>query len=253
MLDELAPRLKYIVVALGCDWEIYNTTADLERYFTRMRNIQGPQLSVNICTASYVAKTGGNIRFVDSKQELYTGEILLRHNLDKVAGLVNLNYVENVDRKKADPVAEWNKLGYFSRESCRASADFIPAMLGMAGLSTEDAANAEVFEKQIPRGSALLESLAITEHLRWNAFHFAMGYTAMSIEEVRCRDAEGIKPIQKDTVKLSHACLILWDDLDLLSAVVSELTGKEVDYKEYDRVNIYQISKTLRFGNEARS
>ncbi len=102
----------------------------------------------------------------------------------------------------------------------------------------------------------LSENLAIAEHLRWNAFHFAMGYTPMSAAELRERASICDKPtkaIRKDAVHLRHACLVDWDELDELSRLMTELTGEICDYKEMDRQNIRQIPRTLSFASINRS
>jgi hypothetical protein len=246
LLDKLAFRLKYIVVSLGTDEANYDVTAALERYFTRLGKSKRPQILVNVCNKRFVAKTQDNIRFIDRKQVLYTCELMIRNKLDDMAEAVNYSYCEGKEGA-LDSRSEWDRLNYFSRESSRASADFISAMLHIAGVSSEDGRDADVFLRKITDSGQLLENLAITEHLRWNAFHYAMGYTVMPIEEVRRRAADGVKPIQKDTDHLCHACLVTWDGLDALSAVMSELTGRKIDYKEYDRVNVRQIPRVLSY------
>jgi len=141
----------------------------------------------------------------------------------------------------------WYSLDYFTRESNRASADFIPAMLHIANITADEARDADLLQEKIPAGSPLTEILGKTEKLRWNAFHYAMGYSKMPLEEVRERAKNGITPFQKDLDSQKHACLVSWDELDEVSAVMSELTGKDIDYKEYDRRNIYNIPRTLSF------
>ena len=116
----------------------------------------------------------------------------------------------------------WHETDYFSRESCRASADFIPAMLEMAHITEDEAKDSEIFEAKL-HTSGLLENLAIAEHLRWNAFHYAMGFIPMSFEEVTNRYNQGIKPFQKDMSQLKHACLVGWDELDDLSELINGL------------------------------
>ena len=107
----------------------------------------------------------------------------------------------------------------------------------------------------------MLENLGKTEHLRWNAFHFANGYRAMSDEEFeanaaewrRCQE-EGIPStvrIARDTAARTHACLISWDELDALSFKVSAVTGRSVDYKQYDINNVLTLPKLLRAGEES--
>ena len=149
---------------------------------------------------------------------------------------------------------DWAACDYFSRLSCRASADYLPAFLKAAGLEAE-----EVREKGWPDDPELLENLSETEHLRWCAFHFCMGYQPMP-EEVfadraaqyrREKEEQGAPLIRvgKDSVKKLHACLIPWEELDALDEKEKRLTGKEVCYKQLDRDNILLIPELLRGEN----
>lgn len=247
LLDELSPKIKYIVVSQGSDDANYEATADLERYYARIGRTEDerPAILVNVCNKRFVAATHKNIRFFDRRQLVYTADILLRSGLDDMAEAVNFSYAASSG--EADSRAAWGRLDYFSRESSRASADFIPAMLRIAGLTMEQAFNAAVFNAKLTHESLLLETLAITEHLRWNAFHFAMGYTVMSLDEMRLRATRNIKSPQKDTTHLRHACLVDWNALDEVSAVMTEISGREINYKNMDRENVLQIPRTLSF------
>lgn len=202
--------------------------------------------------------------------------------LDHMAKAVNLSYVEEKNRRW-DAEQAWRRTSYFSRESSRASADFIPAMLAIAGTRRVPASSLQLFlttvvpNNGIPadqpidrflveyarkkglepslslsqyltisgRSSALLESLSITEHLRWNAFHYAMGYTRMREATIERRHSMKLTPIHKDTLGLEHACLVDWDALDGLSKRINALTNENEDYKAYDRNNILNIPRTL--------
>lgn len=274
LLDGLAARLKYVVVCLGDDDANYEATADLERYFTRMDEADRPSILVSVCNKRYVATTQKNIRFFDRQQQVFSSRILLREDLDERAVAVNWSYNEYM-KKASDAITAWRTTGYFSRESCRASADFIPAMLCMAGFDPEALPTQQAFEARVVKGGALLESLAISEHLRWNAFHYAMGYTTMPLKEVQRRAAEGRSPVQKDTTHLRHSCLVPWNKLDRVSEVVDEANmaleamkaaeaaakgmklpesepedgekeREPLDYKELDRINVYRIPRTLQ-------
>ncbi|MBR4667473.1 MAG: hypothetical protein IKO76_01800, partial [Butyrivibrio sp.] len=95
----------------------------------------------------------------------------------------------------------------------------------------------------------MLENLAKSEHHRWCAFHYSMGYSCMS-DEVREKRAEMYKQdksvrVTKDPQNKLHACLIPWDDLDELSDYENALTGRNVDYKQSDRDNIITVMKIL--------
>lgn len=244
LLDSIAPKLKYIVIALGTDEANYEAAADLGQYFKRMNRPERPVFLVNVCNKRYAARTEGNIRFFDTRPILYTGRLLLRGELDIMAAAVNYTYAERMPGH-GTAREEWNGLSYFNRESSRASAAFIPAMLRIAGLAGNDAADAAAFRRKV--SGELLEVMAQTEHLRWNAFHHAMGYVRMTHDEIKRRAAAGITPPHKDDVRLRHACIADWDDLDGLSDLIGGLLGKKIDYKAMDRDNVLQIPRTLGF------
>ena len=106
----------------------------------------------------------------------------------------------------------------------------------------------------------MLRNLGETEHMRWSAFHFAMGYRTMSRDEfcanaetwARCR-AEG-KPcsikIAKNSEARTHACLIPWEELDALSELENSLTGRNVDYQQTDINNVLALPRLLRAEEE---
>lgn len=142
------------------------------------------------------------------------------------------------------PEADWRDCDPFSRASCRASADFAPALLAAAGVSREQA-----LAGKWPPGERALENLSRTEHLRWCAFHLAMGYRPMSAEEFerraeRYRRGEE-KRISKNARGKTHACLTPWEALDALSARENAVTGGSVDYKAMDRDNVLAITRLL--------
>jgi hypothetical protein len=153
------------------------------------------------------------------------------------------------------PVKDWMNCDFFSRMSSRASADFVDAMLRMTGKTEQD-----VLESGWNLTDVQLENLSITEHLRWCAFHFCMGFHPMSREEFDCRAAEYLlqkektgKPsvrIGKNMDGRTHACLIPWEELDDLSARENAITGKNVDYKAMDRNNVLAVPQMLKIRAE---
>ena len=143
----------------------------------------------------------------------------------------------------------WKDCDYFSRMSSRSAADFWYTILRAAG-TTQEAAK----ESWAPRGQ-LLENLSKMEHLRWNAFHFTMGFHPMpeDVYESRVdafRKAQEEDPhttyrIARDMEHRFHACLIPWEELDTYSQKENAVTGHNRDYRENDRDNIRMIQKVL--------
>ena len=108
-----------------------------------------------------------------------------------------------------------------------------------------------------PPAADVMEVLGEMEHLRWNAFHFVMGYSPMSSAELderadtyRKHIEKGLPGIRlfKDSENRTHACLIPWDELDDLSEKERSITGRAVDYKQYDINNVLIIPEILKQG-----
>ena len=135
--------------------------------------------------------------------------------------------------------------------SSRASADYALAFLRMAHCTPED-----VTSGQWQLSNELLENMARSEHLRWCAFHYAMGFRVMTLQEFqeRCevylaeKAAHGTTRyrIGKDLTRRIHCCLIPWDVLDSLSESENKVTGGYVDYKQMDRDNVLALPELLR-------
>lgn len=245
LLDSIVHALRYIVICMNSDEMNYALTADLDRYFSRLPEEKRPMILVNVCNRRYVATMKKNIRFFDRQRQIYSGAVFLQEMRDSMARSVNLSYQE-----KAYDIHEmqeaWVKADYFSRESSRASADFIPAMLKIAGITEAEALEEGLFEERVPYKSTLMESMSITEHLRWEAFHYAMGYSPMPMDVFEKRCIAGIASPQRDRDCLQHACITPWKELNQLGKTQARLTFKpDPEYQEMDRTNIAKIPRTL--------
>ena len=176
---------------------------------------------------------------------MYGSDALDVERMDGMAMQINHRYRAGVSAQE-----DWRRCDYFSRMSCRASADFFPAVLRAAGKTAD-----QVLDGDWPPPAETLENMAITEHLRWCAFHYVMGYAPMPEEEYARRAerysaerSQGGKPgfaLGKDPERRLHACLIPWEELDALSARENAVTGGTVDYKQMDRDNVLALRDVL--------
>ena len=89
-----------------------------------------------------------------------------------------------------------------------------------------------------PKEQLLMDNLAKLEHLRWNASHEILGYTPMPLSvENKYRGC--------DEAKITHNCLIDWEDLDDESDRIDYIN----DYKIFDygvvetTIDIYRRAK----------
>ncbi len=234
-LKEKAAKLRYIVVAVGDErvgTEIAGDIADTLK-------AEGYPRPVYQCLGDRVLKhTAGE---ASEAVGILDSEILYHGRMDELSMQINHYYCGEDGRIDE----QWRNCDYFSRMSCRASADYLSAYLertcGEDGISIAP-------EK--------LENLAKTEHRRWNAFHFSMGYAPMSEEVFKERKALFKKDrktrITKDADRKLHACLVGWDELDALSERENRITGKNIDYKKMDRDNIEVIRKMIADAGEKK-
>ena len=246
-LSERGEKLKYIAICTGSDALNLEIAEDLIDYLQHV----SLQIPVFLCSHQ-------GVRHLSAHNEdarllsLYRPEVLSMEEMDKLAMLVNSHYQS--DQTKT-PWEHWRCCDYFSRMSCRATADFIPAMLRMAGVT-----KAQVQENGWTLTQEQLETMSRTEHLRWCAFHFCMGFAPMTPQEYgdraeiyRQQIAAGEKPLRigKNMQNHTHACLVDWEELDVLSLRERSLTGNMVDYKSLDTENVRLIPELLQAQRKA--
>ena len=241
-VDRHIGTLKLIAICTGSEESDREISDNLMMYLKR-RNAQ--QICVARCGEEgvrYQETVGSPI----ITTEINSLDYLSAQKADHDAIIINSTY-DNSDRTDWE---KWVACDSFSKMSSRASADFMPAFIRAAGLSADD-----VLAGNWPPAPEVLEVLGETEHLRWNAFHFVMGYSPMSTEEFdrraeiyrKCvsKGLPGIR-LSKDAENRTHACLIPWDELDDLSERENSVTGRKVDYKQYDINNVLTIPKVLK-------
>jgi hypothetical protein len=235
-LEEQAGSICYVAICAGSDNANLEIGERMQMYLER-RNCAAPIL---MCSRRCVSHLSAGEHIVS--HPVYVPQILSTDCLDRMAMVLNQSYQQQGDRE-----SNWKTCPYFDRMSSRAAADFYEALLYSAGTTVEEA------RKHWEPQGALLENLAATEHLRWEAFHYCMGFRPMTEEEFRERAAEytpekaeaGYR-ITKDVDKRIHACMIPWEELDALSTRENAITGGSRDYAENDRNNVRDLAKVLR-------
>ena len=242
-LAQRKDRLKYAVICTGNE----KLNREIAENLTAYAHSLGYGLPVFTCFRNGVAAYDRD-GTVAVSHKLYCCELLCSDTLDGMAMVLNHRYHSPSDKT---PLQNWMNCDYFSRRSCRASADFVPAMLRAAGKTRQQAA-----EGQWQLSDSQLENLSKTEHLRWCAFHYCMGFSTMEQAEfdaraeiyLRQQKQEGRSSIRigKNMTARTHACLIPWDALDLLSEKEAAITGKYVDYKAMDTENVLAIPQLLK-------
>lgn len=249
LLHRRGRKLRYLVICTGSISRNREIADDLTLFVER----NGMNCGIFQCSHQGVLVYDPDDK-VFASHTLYRPQVLNARTMDEKAMVINHFYMGS---SGSTPVDDWMNCDFFSRMSCRASADFMGAMLRIAGKTER-----EVLEDGWNLSEAQLENLSITEHLRWCAFHFCMGFRPMSREEFESRASEYLaqkektgKPvirIGKNMADRTHACLVSWEELDELSERENAITGKNVNYKAYDTENVLAIPKMLevRAGKE---
>jgi len=249
MYDYLAQRgkrVKYAAICTGSPRMNQEIADELTSYFRD----HGIYVPVHQCSYQGIRVYDSDLTYT-AFYPLYDPEILSLQKLDSMAMVINHYYTGNTD---LSPRETWMHCDYFSRTSCRASADAMPAMLRAAGKNAQ-----QVLEEGWALTPEQLENLSIMEHKRWCAFHFCMGFAAMTAEEFETRAAEYRRQKEEGTPTIrvaknmtgrTHACLVDWNDLDELSRRELELTGRAVNYKELDADNVRIIPTLLKSREE---
>jgi hypothetical protein len=250
-------NVDYVVIALSNDEINKQTALDIRLHYERKDANTLPFIAVSEKTGSLrKVKQDEKIFIFGCRENVYKESVIIRAEADRMARAVNNIY------QKIYGGQPWHELDWFLQESNRASADFIPAMLKLAEREEKDAMD----KNTLTEDSSLAETLARTEHLRWNAFHAAMGYFPISLEEMRQRfetyngeknSREHLDYCRRDSKARLHACLVSWDELDKVSEVYRELAlragnSKEQrrDFKDNDRDIIKNIPLFLKASKE---
>lgn len=242
-IQQRCQKLKYAVICTGDDKLNRDLAEDIASYCKRLQL----NLPLYLCSKQGVSACDSD-GIVTEHHSLYEPELLVNRTLDRMAMLLNHGYQGVTDRT---PVQTWMDCDYFSRQSCRAAADFAESMLFAAGKTAE-----QVRKEGWQLTPAQLENLSKTEHLRWCAFHYCMGFHPMDDETLSQRGEIYLQQLQeqgkatirigKDMQKRLHACLVSWDELDALAEKESAYTGKRVDYKAMDTDNVLALEKLLK-------
>ena len=238
---------KYAVICAGNDKLNRELAEELTAYCKYLQL----QLPMYLCSRQGVSACDSD-GLVCESHDLYTPELLSNRTLDRLAMLLNHSYQGVTDKS---PVQTWMECDYFSRQSCRAAADFAESMLWMAGKTAD-----QVQHNGWQLTDTQLENLSKTEHLRWCAFHYCMGFRTMDDKTLSQRGETYRSQLQeqgkatirigKDMEKRLHACLVPWEELDKLSEKEAAYTGKRVDYKAMDTDNVLALEKLLKITEE---
>lgn len=247
-LRSVANTLRYVVICTGNrdrNTEIRTETAS----FLTSIGCDAAICCCSVKSVSWSVSPDSAIQF----RSTYSADAIASDAVDRMAMVLNHSYVNN---ERVSVKEAWKDCDYFSRESSRASADFARAFLRMTGTEEEQLMSGAW--DAMPR--ELMVNLGKTEHLRWCAFHYTMGFLPMNDETVRRRgeaykmqleeNGKAVIRITKDLTGREHACLCDWDELDKLAILEEQYTGTRKDYKDMDIRNVLSLPAVLKAAKE---
>jgi hypothetical protein len=233
--------IDFIVTALGNANTNIETLTNIKSFLikNRVSPERLPVLAAHVADKKYQLWSGGrdesigNISVFGDYDEVYSHEIIIDERLDTMARAVHSLYRQQIG-------LSWELLPLHLKNSNRAAASYMEAYLHIMKLrlvSESERAQAGAGEMTKEEFMAaveaqpLLDTLARTEHLRWNAFHFISGWTRKPMDEVS--DWES----RKDETLKRQSCLIPWEELPQL--------GTLCDFQESDRNVIRNIAEVI--------
>lgn len=231
--------INYIAVCLENDRLSMETALEIQRLLRR-KNVQRPvTIAVQITESAELSHYQElallpDIRFFGRIKDIFTESIIINESMDRMARAMNalFNRIYHVD-----PVDNWFELDEFTKESNRSAAMNIRTKLRLLGLDMAevDKCGKEPVRLEDYLQGKRLENLAKQEHLRWNAFHFASGWTTWELSET-----DGAKKA-KDPANKRHACLVPWEKL----AEVTRRFNQVPSFEELDFMQVRNIPQIL--------
>lgn len=184
--------------------------------------------------------------------EIYSFGRIDAEAVDKMAKVLNSRHGD-FGREVADDVQmekDWDAASVFDQLSSRAAAEGQRNLLGLLGLryaSTDHGGrvvSAERLASLTAAGSDVLDTLSITEHMRWNAFHVMQGYRTWDVlrGDVARSDLPEPRPARIKANQLAsigkHADIVPFDKLPDVDMKLAEWNGEKGSRSRDDFVGL---------------
>lgn len=192
-------------------------------------------------------------------------DVIVNEALDNMAIQTNARYndLHGYNDKNLSPAQQWKELDPFLKDSNRMQVEHLFVKLKVINNYLEKAIpqgdfetiKQEAMQRWFVYGGTMLwddikgaktlatyipldvlENLARTEKMRWNAFHILNGWQKLDIPD----DAK--EKVKKDKEKKLHPCLVLWEGLDYVS------NNHNHDYKSDDVETVmraYEMAQSI--------
>lgn len=219
--------LNCIVISLGSDALNIQTAFDIQQLVKRLSTSKIRilvQVKDNFAYDKLFLSNRMDLISVFGRNiKVFTDDIVIGEILEKQAKAVHDYY--NAQNPPAQFRA-WSNLLRIEQLSNLSVAEHIDKMLALMGLEKGDIEKFGSQDQFLNKLNAdIIENLAKTEHLRWNAHHFLNGWNTLELSEI----PENVSYNKIKERKL-HACLVSWESLSLVN---NRFPGK--DFYRYDR------------------
>lgn len=243
-----------IVEVARCNGKTVKANVVYAKVSDHIRNIHAPKGTMWTIFSKNESEAGPEpvpIRFFGDLKNIYRMSELDAEKSDEMAKVLNVWYNKEKipeDRQIVEDV--WNKAPVFDQMSSRASAEGHRNLLALLGYEAVPAGDprpevklpSALFEKE----SALAETLAETEHLRWNAFHFTRGFrcwdvlgsglNVLDVDKIKKQDRDGKVRANQLSHAGRHAYLVPFDKLPDVDLKLARLNDKACAKKREDFV-----------------
>ncbi len=227
-LEEGIPEFHQILIATKDTEYNIDLALRLRRMFRKMGLLDNAPALVTVL----YEEAGGSIALLKEEKQVFFQEMnamqltcreLVFKEADQQAQALHRRYLGQSAGGK-----EWKSLGTFTQNSNRAVVWDFPNKHLLAG----DMKGLSQVERE-----AVYWKLARYEHRRWNAFHYARGWTVLPVEELTEEERE--RALTKHPEEKRHTCLVTWEELDALPQSEPGIL------KRYDYENVVQLLNAL--------
>lgn len=171
-----------------------------------------------------IESSKGILDIINVCENVYTYDNIISRDGDLLAKEVHEDYIKNQD--KADG---WNKLDNFKKDSNRAVVRDIPNKLALVNKSNKFSQDLERL-RALNMDDDLCNKLAVYEHYRWCAFHFAHGWTRLNKEDLTEEEGKDGNNRRNNSQK-KHLCLVTWEELTDLPCQKNKYDFQNNDYE----------------------
>ncbi|MDD2961574.1 MAG: hypothetical protein PHR45_05780 [Muribaculaceae bacterium] len=235
LIETIGGSVKQIFIALQSDEDTIKTAMNINSLL-KQRGDSKIQIFAAIKDEDAISNISVNnlndIILIGQEYSIFSYENLADKKLHQQAFMINNSY----NKSKGQ---QYQRMSYHIRLSNIATATHIFTKLKLMGLDEAKVKDlGEAGYKSFIKGNPTLRTnLAVTEHLRWNAFHFVRGWQTLSIES-----SKELGNVRKDEQKKLHSCLVDWNGLPKVEECFND-KFREYDYDNIDNLYNFVIKK----------